>query len=43
MKSNVDRTGNYFERFFSQEDINLQIVRPSRYIRKNCFTFKRTN
>lgn len=42
-KFNVDRTGHYFERFFSQEDINLRIVCPSRCVRKDYFTLKSSN
>jgi ubiquinone/menaquinone biosynthesis C-methylase UbiE len=43
MKFNVDRTCHYFERFFSQEDINQRIVRPTRCVRKDYFTLKSGN
>jgi SAM-dependent methyltransferase len=43
MRFNVDRTGHYFERFFSQEDINQRIVWPSRCVRKDYFTLRSGN
>jgi predicted SAM-dependent methyltransferase len=42
-KFNVDRTCYYFERFFSEQDINQRIVRPSRCTRKDYFALKSGN
>jgi hypothetical protein len=42
-KFNVDRTSHYFERFFSKEDVNLRIVRPSKCVKKDYFTLKSGN
>jgi len=42
-KFNVDRTSHYFERYFSQEDINQRIVCPSKCVIKDCFTLKSGN
>jgi SAM-dependent methyltransferase len=43
MRFNVDRTACYFERFFSQEDINQRIVGPSKCVRKDYFTLRSGN
>jgi len=39
-KFNVDRTCSYFERFFSQEDLDKRIIRPSQCIKEDYLTIR---